>query len=74
MSNTRFDDERPGAIMNVTDKLANAMATKLLAIVQNCVRPDEWRDAHREFQAVCHKGLIAMRRTAIAKLTQPNTN
>jgi len=60
--------------MNATDNLANAMATRLLVIVQNCVRPDEWRDAHREFLAVCHKGLIAMSRTAIEKLTKPSTN
>ena len=35
------------------------MAFKLLAIVQNCVQPEEWRDAVREFEDVCHKGLLA---------------
>ena len=41
--------------MKLIDNLADQMATKLLAIVQSCVRPDEWRDAQREFRRVCRR-------------------
>lgn len=33
------------------------MARELLAIVQNCLRPEEHRDAFEEFFEVCRRGL-----------------
>ena len=32
---------------------AFALATALLAIIENCIRPDERRDAFDEFYAAC---------------------
>ena len=60
--------------MSQTDDLADRMATKLLEVVQNCVRPDEWRDAYREFRAVCKAGLIVRKRETIRRLTKPGKN
>lgn len=40
-----------------TNETALLMARQLLAIVQNCLRPEEQRDALEEFFDVCRRGL-----------------
>ena len=42
-----------------TDETALLMARELLGIVQNCLRPEEHRDAFEEFFEVCRRGLVA---------------
>lgn len=42
-----------------TNETAFVMARELLAIVQNCLRPEEHRDAFEEFFEVCRRGLSA---------------
>lgn len=40
-----------------TNEAAFLMARQLLGIVQNCLRPEEHRDAFEEFFEVCRHGL-----------------
>jgi hypothetical protein len=42
-----------------TNETALRMARQLLAIVENCLRPEEQRDALVEFFEVCRRGLNA---------------
>ena len=41
------------------NETAFSMAASLLAIVQNCIRPEEQRDAFREFYDLCKTNLEA---------------
>jgi len=43
----------------MTNEMAFLMARELLGIVQNCLRPEEHRDAFEEFFEVCKRGLNA---------------
>jgi hypothetical protein len=43
----------------LTNEMAFLMARELLGIVQNCLRPEEQRDAFEEFVEVCRRGLNA---------------
>ena len=60
--------------MKLIDSLSDRMATRLLAIVQNCVPPEEWRDAYREFRRVCKAGLVETKQETIRRLTKPWKN
>jgi hypothetical protein len=43
----------------LTNQAAFLMARQLLAIVENCLRPEEHRDVLVEFFEVCRRGLNA---------------
>ena len=60
----------------MTNEMAFLMARELLGIVQNCIRPEEHRDAFEEFFEVCRRGLNARERHAdkIHERLNPSTN
>lgn len=53
--------------------LAFQMATELVRIIENCIRPEEHRDAHEEFYRVCKKGLedLIVRQDRMARRMRP---
>jgi hypothetical protein len=55
---------------------AFAMARALLEIVQNCIRPEDHRDAFDEFYRVCKAGLEAysVQQTRMEQRLRPSWN
>lgn len=43
----------------LTNEVAFLMARELMGTMQNCLRPEEHRDAFEEFFEICRRGLNA---------------
>ena len=68
--------ERETMYQRVIHALAFQMASRLVRIIENCIRPEEYHDAHAEFYRVCKKGLQALfiQQERLLKRIKPSRN